>query len=307
MKKRVLVTGIHRSGTTWLASALNAGGRFRMVGEPFNPVNAQHYGLPLPQAYYHVPSPQETFYAGKLAHIAGDNYRLRDAIDRFKMAPHLWARIAILKNFVLHSTKFRKQDVLFKDPIAFFNANFFSRQGFKIIVTIRHPAAFVGSLLKMNWTHLDARILSSQPELTARYGLGRYAEEIEIRSKTGDFISKASLFWKILYDVCLQYRNQNPDWHFCKHEDISIHPETELEAICAYLGIDFDASMREFVTRTTSPSNPIDNVSRGHHQLYRNSRANVKLWKQRLTSDQITYLYEDTYQIASAFYQDSDW
>ena len=43
------------------------------------------------------------------------------------------------------------------------------------------------------------------------------------------------------------------------------------------------------------------------HQLQRDSKANIKNWKKRLSADQIAVIREMTAEIAVNFYSDEDW
>jgi len=111
---------------------------------------------------------------------------------------------------------------LLKDPFAVFSAPWFrSRLGCQVIITVRHPAAFVSSLKRLNWP-FNLNDLLNQPLLMrdwldrpaasfemssrgakkSRMDSGSDREEMERLAKDPtDVVGHNSLLWKMVYQT----------------------------------------------------------------------------------------------------------
>ena len=94
-------------------------------------------------------------------------------------------------------------------------------------------------------------------------------------------------------------------WRFFRHEDIARDPLGRFEEMFGYLGLPFGEAERAGVAAATDPSNPSESTSAG--VLKRDSRSTVKIWKTRLSEQQIDRIRRGTDNIAAGFYSDVDW
>jgi len=187
---------------------------------------------------------------------------------------------------------------LMKDPIALFSAEWLTRRfNMDAIILIRHPAAFVGSIKAADWSHPFNHFIE-QPLLMKR--LEKYRDQIEEYSKENkSSVDQAILLWNLIHYMIIQYQKNRPDWLYIRHEDLSENPVDEFKKIYTKLNLDFSENIENKMRSFTQADS-----SKG---IKRDSRSNRWSWKNRLTKEEIAIIKEQTYEIASVFYNDKDW
>ena len=118
-------------------------------------------------------------------------------------------------SFIFLRGRLTRQRVLLKDPFALFSAAWFSRRfDTQVVIVLRHPAAFVSSLKRLNWS-FDFADLLAQPALMRDY-LAPFRQEME--SAPDDLIGQASLLWRIGTHTISQLKMKHPEFHIIQHE-----------------------------------------------------------------------------------------
>jgi hypothetical protein len=192
---------------------------------------------------------------------------------------------------------------LLKDPIAIFSAEWLATKfDIDVIVLIRHPAAFAGSLKVKNWTHPFDHFLK-QP-LLMRDLLYPFADEIKnFAHKERDIIDQAALLWKLIYYVVSIYKQRNPQWIFVRHEDLSIDPVEGFHHLYRSLDLEFSQSIAKFI-RLFSYSE--DQEDSGDIDFYkRDSISNISTWKTRLTNAEVKRIKAMVDEVSTEFYSDN--
>jgi hypothetical protein len=187
-----------------------------------------------------------------------------------------------------------------KDPLALMSAPWiFERISCDVIVTVRHPAAFVASLKLKDWKFPFDHLLK-QPKLMERY-LSKYKEQIVLFSeKEFPIIKQGTLLWNILYSIVFQHqKHYKSQWYFVRHEDLSINPLAEFKEIFQFLNIDFSESVKNKIIATTTTTEAT--------KLERDSKANISTWTKRLDTSEIKYVKEHTQEVWEHFYSEEDW
>lgn len=302
--KPVLVTGSHRSGSTFVGKMLALSPALGYIREPFSTVHRPGVlNVSFPYWFPYICSENEGPYIRPLEEMLA---------FRFQGAAALWASrrprdVALAAYDFREFSQYRRRGArpLLKDPIAVFSAEWLSDTlGVQPIVLIRHPAAFASSLIRYGWTHPFDDFLK-QP-LLMRDVLAPFEEEIASFARSErEIIDQAILLWNLIHHAILRYREVRPMWRFFRHEDIARDPLGRFEEMFGYLGLPFGEAERAGVAAATDPSNPSESASAG--VLKRDSRAAAETWKTRLSADQIDRTRAGTEKIASAFYADSDW
>ncbi len=147
---------------------------------------------------------------------------------------------------------------------------------------VRHPAAFVRSILRLGWRANLVRNILDQ-DLLMQDHLEKFRALILDTSQ--DTLQTAAVEWLITYDVLFTYIERNPHWHVLRHEDISRTPVRDLHILAGKLGLRFDPKMRSKIEEYTSATNPADAPENIAYAIKRNSAANIDLWKQHLSLD----------------------
>jgi len=196
---------------------------------------------------------------------------------------------------------------LMKDPIALFSAEWLAKRfNMDVIVLIRHPAAFAWSYKRINETNRLSCLLKQETLMKNLL----YPFEREIRNLSGDehdLIGQAILMWRINYYVVDNYRKNHPEWIFKKHEDLSLNPIEEFHDIFSRLSLDYTRAVQKKIVAFTNPSNPVEAPGGALHQLRRNSKENISLWKKRLAPSEISRIREGTFDICKLYYSDDIW
>jgi len=308
MKKPILVTGCHRSGTTWAGKMISLNRDVGYIHEPFNiDLRPGYSKLKLNYWFTYINNsyPNKEKIKNELMNILNFKYLLYEQIkrgDNFKDFLRTGREFSIF----LMNNIFNKRPLL-KDPIAIMSAEWLYKTfDIDVIVLIRHPASFVSSLKKMKWKFQFSNLLK-QEELM-REKLCPFKDEIEnftINEK--DIIDQAILLWRIIYYVVKEYRKKYPNWIFKRHEDLAKNPVEGFRGIYKKIGLNYTKSIENKITEYSSLKNPKEVSIKQAGNIKRNSKSQVAIFKKRLSAREIEYIKEKTKDIWIYFYNDNDW
>jgi hypothetical protein len=197
---------------------------------------------------------------------------------------------------------------LLKDPMALFSAEWLAdRFNTDVVILIRHPAAFISSIKRMSWPPHDFSQFLKQP-LLMRDHLYPFEKEIkEFVEHEHDVIDRGILLWRMFYHVVDKYRKEHNNYIFVRHEDLSLRPVEEFKKLFDQLNVEFTEKIERVIIEYSNPANPSEAPASVLHQLKRNSVANIKNWKIRLSKSEIERIREGVQEISSLFYRDKDW
>ncbi|MCF8069989.1 MAG: sulfotransferase [Desulfobacterales bacterium] len=303
--KPILVTGLIRSGTTWIGDMIAAAPGVVYMQEPFNPQ--------FPTAFSATTVKRRLMYICKKnenEHYA-DIKQIMELKIPFLKILKVTRKPAHIPNFLhnYYALKKRRDEScrpLMKDPLAFFSTEWLAeRFNMDVIVSIRHPAAFVSSMKVKNWKY-GLRALLNQP-LVMKHHLSDYKSEmIElVNHRKKDVVGFAILGWKIFFHMVSRYEERHPDWLFIRHEDLSADPISGYHKIYQQIGLDLTDLAKQRILEFSSAANPVE--QHDGHKLKRDSRSNISTWKSRLTAREIERVKKETFDPALKYYSESDW
>lgn len=301
----VLVTGAPRSGTTWVGRMLALSGELGEIYEPFNPGAHQARWFRPEHFYLYVDERSSDTYARDVADMAAFRFPLARHLVRARTPEDLRATV---RTWRLAARRRRAgQAPLVKDPMALFAAPWLAGGfGFRPVVVVRHPAAFVGAILRVGW---QVRFESwlRQDRLMATL-LAPHADDITAAQRAPrDLVRDAALFWRVTQSVVLGYRAEHPDWSVARHEDLAADPTGSFRELYDGLELRWSAVVAEAVAAATGTHNVAAAESGVQHVLARDSRAVTQLWRQQLTGAQVETVREITAGVAEEFYPASSW
>lgn len=302
----ILVTGAHRSGTTWVGKMLAAGGKLTYISEPLNLLHRR--GVMRAQTkhwYTYICTDNESHYLRALRETIALRYHTRREIASLRSPKDLLRMLRDASAFAYGRLARRRP--LLKDPFAVFSASWFaSRLDCRVVIVVRHPAAFVSSLKRFDWL-FNFRDIISQP-LLMRDWLEPFRSQMDAADKNSfDLVNRASLLWSIIYQVVDQYRQSHPVFTILRHEDLSLQPLESFEELYKNLGLPFNPRARKRIRRATSQRNPSEISAQSKYSVNLDSRANIKNWQARLTPEEIARIRTLTESVAARFYFDQDW
>jgi hypothetical protein len=303
----ILVTGSHRSGTTWVGKILASAPGTCYLHEPFKPGWAPaEIWTRFDTWFAHLNTATAGLHERRLARSLELHFNWRrhwirkPSMSQACCASGCWAR------WTMH--RLLRHRPVMKDPIAIFSAPWLAeRFNMRVIMMIRHPAAFVSSIKLKGWW-FDFEHWTRQPGLMSL--LLPFAREIEMLARRNDdIIEQAILQWRVFHHVIRGYQHAYPDWHFVRHEDLSREPISGFAAMFRAAGLTFTRRCQQKVLRSSASGNLTDaNVAgKSTHFTDLNSAANIHNWQNRLSGVEIRRVRDGTADVAQHFYDDDDW
>lgn len=300
----ILVTGSHRSGTTWVGKMLAADVDTAYISEPLNVLHRPGvYRAPVKHWYTYITRENEAEYLPAFRELLNFQY-------------HTWLEVKSLRSFrdflrmgrdfhIFFNGSFHGQRALIKDPFALFSAPWFAEQlNCQVVITARHPGGFVSSLKRLGWK-FDFNNFLDQP-LFMRDHLEGDRAAMESMSKD-DIVGQAALLWKIIYRFVHGTRELFPQFQVVRHEDLSLDPVGGYQALYKSLGLDFTERVKDIIQNSSSSDNPTKLAKNKTHSVKLDSRANLDNWKRILSPEEITRVRTITEGVSEAFYSEEEW
>lgn len=292
----IVVSGMHRSGTTFTGKVLAALPQLSYVHEPFNP----HVGIRSVEVMFPIPSNAPAEFVGWFSTQFDRVVRLRARHRRTwsnDRLPTSIARMVTGGEAGITQWKARtrpRRRLLIKDPyLAMALPWLAENKSVRSVLLVRHPMAIWHSTNRMGWK-LDL----------AKVGGPALAGRLDASTLRGaDWSSEArhtrhAALWQLLYhDV-----NALPSSVLLvKHESLSTTPEFEIGRIADHLGLEIDRPTWDLVESMTTATtvNPTD--SRLHH-LERNSASMAWSWTDRPMDDTESEIHRITGEATESIY-----
>lgn len=321
--KPILITGSHRSGTTWVGNILKKAPNVFYIHEPLTPNSITRSSLFFDLWYqYYDPTSDYSETSSVLEKLFAGNYYLSSVLHFKKKLPHTdyrnpngvnddsfdykylkWRWMTFLDSLKMRGSTHLVP--LIKDPIALTAAEWlYEKWQCRNVILMRHPAAFVSSLKRLEW-RFNFENFTNQPKLMDRF-FSTIRSEIE--DPPNDPLAEAALIWKCLTIIIMDCQQKHPDWIYKRHEDLSMDPMNEFEQLCSELDLEFTDKIKSEIAKTSSASNPQDVSEKSKvHELQRDSKANITSWKKRLSVSEIEIVKSMTKDLADQYYTDEEW
>jgi len=300
----ILVTGAHRTGTTWVGKMLAASPQVAYISEPLNVWHRPGVlRAPVSKWYTFIGEENESEFLPAFRDLFGFRYGLWREISSLRSRKDF---LRMGRDFsIFLRGRLLRQRPLVKDPFAVFSAPWFAeRFGCQVVITVRHPAGFASSLKRLNWA-FDFRDLLDQPLLMERWLDVDRAEMKAVQND--DILGQAALLWRMVYRVVARMMKLHPSFIVIRHEDLSHDPVSCYRDLYADLNLDFTPPVEKTIMNASSSENPTE-LSKGKvHAVKLDSRANLDNWKKRLSTEEITRVREMTGRTAKLFYSDEEW
>ncbi|MBL8062875.1 MAG: sulfotransferase [Anaerolineales bacterium] len=300
----ILVTGSHRSGTTWVGKMLAADADSAYISEPLNVLHRPGvYRVPVKYWYTYISAENEAEYLPAFHELLDFQYHLLLEIKSLRS----------IKDFLRMGRDFRiffngsmhGQRAVIKDPFAVFSASWFAQKlNCQVVITARHPGGFVSSLKRLGW-NFDFNNFLSQP-LFMRDHLEADRAAMESMDKN-DIIGQAALLWKIIYRFVHSTRSGFPQFKIVRHEDLSLDPIGGYQALYKSLGLGFTERVKDIIQNSSSSENPAKLAKNKTHSVKLDSRANLDNWKKILSAEEITRVRKITEGVSESFYSEEEW
>lgn len=302
----ILVTGAHRSGTTWVGKMLAAGGQLAYLSEPLNVWHRRGvFAAGVSHWYCYICQENESDYLPAFRKLLRYDYHWINEILSLR-SPHDFGRMVRDGSTFLLGKLYRRRPLL-KDPFAVFSIPWFiERLGCQVVVTVRHPAAFASSLKRLNWP-FDMQDLLAQP-LLMRDWLAPYQEQMQACLESpADILRQAALLWTMVYQTVWRLKEQGTPLWLVRHEDLSLDPLGGFQALYDGLNLDYNEKAKRQIELSSSAENPKELKKEKRHSVRLDSRSNLMNWRKRLSAEEIAQIKALTQEVASRYYPEESW
>ena len=298
-RRPILVTGSHRSGTTWVGRVIGSSPSVGYIQEPFNILcRPGRCAARFPYWFYYVCEENEEQYLRQIERTIQFHYGLRDEIRAIRSSRDAARLVRDCWRFQFHRVGHHRP--LLRDPFALMSAEWLARRfEFDVVVLIRHPAAFVASIKSLRWDHPFDHFLK-QPYLM-RDHLHSFEDEIrEFSERKQNVVDQAILLWRLIHHVIVRYRERHPEWIFARHRNLSSDPVEQFRGIFQRLDLPYgpreEINTRHFCMAEANGNGYIWN------DVVRNSANNLDRWRTVLTDEELERVREKCFDVAQKFY-----
>jgi len=311
----ILVTGLPRSGTSWIGKMLEASDEVLYVNEPLKP---QQYpgrspgilNAEVSQPYQYICADNDERWTAAFNDTLLLRYHLVAEIRR-NHAPHALAQV--VKNSADFTIgRLRRRRALLDDPFGVMSAAWFAqRLGCRVVVSVRHPLSFMGSWRRLGWKpHLHA--LLAQP-LLMRDLLGPYEDELRAVADSPDPVAKAAVLWRVTYDALGDLDARQPGLLYLRrYEDLATDPEAGFRELYALCGLTWTERARKRIAWATTDHGKAKAQRTWTGVLTRtafrpmDSRSSLGSFRDRLSRQEIDQVLEITGPVAARYYDAKD-
>lgn len=237
----ILVTGLPRSGTSWVGKMLEASGRVVYVNEPLNP---QHppgrtpgvLNADVTHQFQYICADNEDDFAPGFRKTIALQYGLAAELRRNRGLYDLGRLAKYATTFTLGRLRHRR--AMLDDPYAVLSVRWFvEKLGARVVVLVRDPVALVGSWRQLGWrAHLDE--LLTQP-LLMRDLLRNRERELRSAAESGDELAKAAVLWRVVHEIIETRYRDLPGVTIARYEDLAREPVNGFAGLYRFFGLEF--------------------------------------------------------------------
>lgn len=303
-RRPILVTGMPRSGTTWVARMIHASGVVGYINEPFN--LAKDPGtlrIPIERWFPYITAENEDRVLPALADLLAFRYPLLGELKQCRSRTDVLHTLTWWRSYVTS----RGRRPLVKEPHAVFSAEWFARRfESDVVVTVRHPAAVVSSWKRLGWS-FDFEHLLGQPALL-RDWLGPFEAEMRAALEPSvALVDRVALLWHVVYRTVDEHRRRSPDFRLVRQEDLARDPVARYQRLYEALGLPFTAGVAAAVAASSSAGNPKEPRAEEPHETMLDSTASLDNWRRRLDPDEVARIRRRTEETAALYYPEDKW
>lgn len=278
----LVVTGMHRSGTTLTGRILARCPGVQVIHEPLN----RGYGLDEVRHVYpcDVDPEQDRYYGDLLQRMLAGRAGL---VRRVAGEPPVkaLARAAVGGRTGLDVARYRLRRTLspsvqpiLKDPFASLLSRSLIREGGRIVALVRHPAATWLSIRRMEWQFRFSDFAADG--VFRDLGLPVSAAALDGRPE----VEKFAWLWTAIYTY-LGRLVGHERFLLVRHEDLCEQPYLQLERLATFFGLAHGRRARAFIDRSMF-AETVAVTGKRLHVTARNAAALPAAWHGRLGSDE---------------------
>jgi len=294
----IVVTGMHRSGTTFVGEILKRYNNTSLIHEPFN----REYGLKGLDSVYacDLNNDHYNFSLLMLNNLLKGNakYVRKAQGDSF---PKAIARFVAGGNTSVDTKRYRfkrlfnqKLMPVIKDPFLVLLTRMLLNNDFGVIIIIRHPAAVWNSLLRMGWK-LDVSTLGCS-NLFAADSKVSSIPDLQSQSEVVKFCA----LWRVIYSYVVAL-GDHPRLYKITHEEICNNPQQFLNQLSNRYRLLPSRSLLPFIDKSMN-SHLVSITGNQLHAFNRDSQQLSTAWIGALSENDEMTIRELTGDLVEKIY-----
>lgn len=305
----LLVTGLPRSGTSWVGKMLEASGEVVYVNEPMNPQHPPGHSPGVLDArvtrqFQYISSEDDEQWRRAFARTLGLRYQLLPELRQNRSAYDLARTAKYATSFT--AGRLRGRRPMLDDPFAVFSTGWLVEQmGCQAVVLVRDPVSFVGSWRALGWS-MHFHELLEQPRLV-RDHLAGYVDRMRSLIGSPDWLARTCLLWEMTYDVVDRAFRPLPGVRLVSYEGLVQEPLAGFADLYRAFGLTWSTAAEGRVREATTEK---PGAERGSHRwslrgglsrtAYRpmGSTTALSTYRSRLTPDEVARVRELTAPVA---------
>jgi hypothetical protein len=301
----IFVTGMIRSGTTFLGSVLSHPLTVDYIHEPFNGGYTLPEGIALRPRYVRPGdvSPAADRFRTHVAKIFSYDIGMRSArYDDDPLGRALAKKIVGSRGpFHLRLAKVNPfhRAALIKDPMAGLSTGFLNREfGVRPVVIVRHPVSLAASLRRLGWFP-ELYDFQLQPDLIEDF----LQEENDIFDRTwANRLLEAMAHWRLLHRVLLEQASRHGGWIVITHEELSAEPVTVFRRLYRDLDLPWSASVAAKIKSLTQQNGKVHAQNGRVQDFQRDSARIFEARRDAIPVDLRRKIFEITADVACDLY-----
>lgn len=282
----LLLTGVARSGTTWVGRVLTADPAVYEFYEPFNPGSREPLLLRYPARHLDADAP--VVISADLRRAVDDMLALRIRLPRRvegREARRLFRDLGDVPRLL--AAKARGAALVVKDPTAAYLTAWLHQDfGVRPLVLVRHPCGNAAGHLRVGWSgvrgFLDRPGRAAQLRPEDRDYLARHGADAK-----GDPVLSAALAWRATNGMLLGLRETIPGLVVVRYEDLAADPETRFPSLASDVGLPWGSANVATLNELRGPALNQSALGSTPHVLNRDPVAAASSWRDRLSEADI--------------------
>ena len=283
----VYVTGVPRSGTTFVGKILSIPIEVDYIHEPFNP---QCGIVGMERWYPYVRPTIDTQSMQEFHKLAQKIFSYDFSFKKYVPRQDPWHRRAIKKiigsrgEFYLRLAKpnpFHRSAVI-KDPIGNLLTEYlYHNFQVKPVIVVKHPLSFIASLKRVNWWIQTSWITEGQPCLIEDY----FGEELDfVNREYKTLVEGSAAYWRATYKVLLEQAAKHPEWQVITLEELSQEPLSVFQNLYENLDLPWSKHVSQKIHQLTvgnlsaqAKSGLVQDFKRNSADIFQHSLKSITL------------------------------
>ena len=215
LNNSIFISGMHRSGTSWIANILAAGNQYLIKDEEIFLPNYLYNGTPIQIWSEYINSENEHKYLDFIYDVLSNKYSFIESLIKTSMLKD-YLKVFKHKGLSIKRRLFNKSNpLIIVEPLGLLSAEWFAKSfNCHIIIIIRHPAAIISSLKRrhIRYKFSSKGSLLSQNSFVDKH-LSHLKDDMKYLPDYDDIIGQGILIWKILYSYVSTLESKYKTWN----------------------------------------------------------------------------------------------